>query len=204
MQFSMVVEDRRCGVSYAGHMNRIREIRESVHLTQEELADLVGTTGNTISRLELGEQQLTQHWMQLLSEKLGCRPADLIANVVLLETEGEVVDEPQNPIAARAMAAKSMHIYRVTGRSVAEAEGGPKPGDIITVDQSKEAIAALKGMDIVLVTIGKKRSLALRQFIPPNKLITNRDGADINIRLGDPTVLPEIIGVVVGVSDQTA
>jgi transcriptional regulator with XRE-family HTH domain len=64
-------------------MNRIKEIREKANLTQEALAELVGTTGNTISRLELGEQQLTQHWMEVLSDKLDCNPADFISRLAI-------------------------------------------------------------------------------------------------------------------------
>jgi transcriptional regulator with XRE-family HTH domain len=40
-------------------MNRIAEIRERAGLIQEQIAELVGTTGDTISRLETGKTKLT-------------------------------------------------------------------------------------------------------------------------------------------------
>jgi transcriptional regulator with XRE-family HTH domain len=60
--------------------NRIAEWRRAAGLTQEELAERVGTTGNSISRLERGETRLNTEWMERLSKALGCEPRDLIAN----------------------------------------------------------------------------------------------------------------------------
>jgi transcriptional regulator with XRE-family HTH domain len=41
-------------------MNRIREIRDAAVLTQEQLAERVGTTANSIWRLERGHTKFTQ------------------------------------------------------------------------------------------------------------------------------------------------
>jgi transcriptional regulator with XRE-family HTH domain len=174
-------------------MNRIKELRERATLTQEALADLVGTTANHIWRLESGATKLTQEWMERLSEVLNCHPADLIANVVAAEVAVEVEPMESSPVVA-AIASRGLRVYRVTERSVVNL--GIGPGDVITVDESPEAVANPKGLDVVLVEIGPERKRALRQFVPPSMLVTNRGGANLAIDLSDPTVNPTIVGVV--------
>jgi hypothetical protein len=51
-------------------------------------------------------------------------------------------------------------------------------------------------LDVVLVEIGKKRNRVLRQFVPPDLLVTNRSGANSAVKLLDPTLEPIIVGVV--------
>jgi len=63
-----------------GKKNRIAERRRAVGLTQVKLAELLGTTGNSISRLENGDTRLNLEWMERIAKVLGCEPADLIAN----------------------------------------------------------------------------------------------------------------------------
>lgn len=58
--------------------NRIRELREGLGLSQERLAERVGTSGQQISRLENGERRLTQGWMRRVSAAIGCAPTDLL------------------------------------------------------------------------------------------------------------------------------
>jgi transcriptional regulator with XRE-family HTH domain len=58
--------------------NRIREIRERAGLTQEQLAERVGTTSQQISRLEKGQRGLDVPWMEKIAAALGERPAALI------------------------------------------------------------------------------------------------------------------------------
>lgn len=45
----------------------------------QQLADAVGTSTPTISRLETGKQQYTQGVLEALAKALGCQPADLIS-----------------------------------------------------------------------------------------------------------------------------
>jgi hypothetical protein len=82
--------------------------------------------------------------------------------VLLLQLDGEVVEVRQTPIIAKALAAKGVHIYRVTGRAVYDA--GVKPGDTISIDQSKEAIAAIKDWTWCLLRSqeAKPRAAAVR------------------------------------------
>lgn len=61
--------------------NRIREIREKQGLTQDQLAEMVGTTTQQISRLELGQRGLDVEWMERIAAALGKRPAALIDEI---------------------------------------------------------------------------------------------------------------------------
>ena len=60
--------------------NRIQHLRKQSGLSQQDLAERVGTTNQQISYLESGSRKLTQEWMLRLATGLGCGPADLIAN----------------------------------------------------------------------------------------------------------------------------
>ncbi len=193
MQRANVVEDVGGGGGYAPLvMNRIQEIREAAGLSREELAQKVGTTGNHIWRLEVGRTKLTVEWMTRLAEALSCTPADLIANVVLAEIVDEV--EEIEPGVTESIIAKhrGLRTYRVLARSIIDI--GIKPGDDIVVDES--AGVTPKALDVVLVEIGPARTKVLRQFVPPNKLITNRGGANLQITMDDPSVEPNILGVI--------
>jgi transcriptional regulator with XRE-family HTH domain len=65
--------------------NRITELRELASLTQEQLAERVGSSGNTISRLEMGKTRLSHDWMVRIARQLGCKPGDLIEDAALNE-----------------------------------------------------------------------------------------------------------------------
>lgn len=53
----------------------LREIRQSLGLTQEEVAAAVGATKGQISQLETGHTQFTESWIARLSAGLGIEPA---------------------------------------------------------------------------------------------------------------------------------
>jgi repressor LexA len=61
--------------------NRIRQMRESRKLSQQKLAELVGTSQPQINRLETGERGLDQSWLFKLAQALRCQPADLLPAV---------------------------------------------------------------------------------------------------------------------------
>ena len=172
-------------------MNRIREYREAAGLTQERLAEVLGTANNTIWRLETGRTRLTLWWMERLAKALGCKAGDLITNVTLSERGVEPVDDC--PIGA-VIARRGLRVYRVTETSVASAGYGP--GTTIVVDETEHAAAHPQNGDIVLVEIGEERTRVLRQFVRPSMVITNRRGANVVNNPDDPTVRPRIVGVV--------
>lgn len=177
-------------------MNRIRELRELRGLTIEELAELVGTSHQQISKLELNKRRLTVDWMQRLAKALNCSPAALIATATLASDQADI--EPhdlETPGLAAALASKNLKTYKVVGSSVAAA--GLVPGKIITVDESQAAIDAAPSGSIVVVEIPALGILVLRQLLLPGMLVTNQTGANLAVRLDDATIQPQIRGVVI-------
>jgi imidazoleglycerol-phosphate dehydratase len=59
-------------------MNNIRILRNKIGLSQQNLAQKIGTTGQQVGHLEAGRRKLTQDWMYRLSVGLECRPVDLL------------------------------------------------------------------------------------------------------------------------------
>ena len=57
---------------------RLRQLRREQALSQQELANLAGTTQETISRLERGHNAARGHTIRRLSEVLGVKPKELI------------------------------------------------------------------------------------------------------------------------------
>lgn len=58
---------------------RIREYRKRHGLTLQQLADKVGTTPQTVQRLETANMTVSMDWLGRFAEALGVRVADLIA-----------------------------------------------------------------------------------------------------------------------------
>ena len=65
---------------------RLREIRERKYLTQQELADLIGTTKANISRIERNLQRPYPSTIRRLAEALDVSPEELV------DWEGEKPD----------------------------------------------------------------------------------------------------------------
>ena len=57
---------------------RLRQLRREQALSQQELANLAGTTQETISRLERGHNAARGHTIRKLAEVLGVKPKELI------------------------------------------------------------------------------------------------------------------------------
>jgi transcriptional regulator with XRE-family HTH domain len=62
--------------SRANHF--IREWRKSKRLTQEKLAEMIGSTSGAISQLENGIINYTQPTLEAIAKALECRPGDLL------------------------------------------------------------------------------------------------------------------------------
>jgi transcriptional regulator with XRE-family HTH domain len=60
--------------------NRIRELREAAGLSQDALAEKLGTIRGTISKLEQGKMTLSQDWIMRISKVFRCDPGDIISN----------------------------------------------------------------------------------------------------------------------------
>lgn len=58
--------------------NHLKAWREFRQLTQQQLADAVGTTKAVISLLEAGERQLSSKWLRRLAPPLQTRPGFLL------------------------------------------------------------------------------------------------------------------------------
>lgn len=63
---------------YPKMTNKIKNARKEKNLTQAELAKKIGTTAQTVSRLEKGDLKLTVSRVQDIAEALGCDPSDLL------------------------------------------------------------------------------------------------------------------------------
>lgn len=59
--------------------SRIREIRKAKGLTLQEVADRIGTTAQTVGRLETGMRTLSIKWVNRIAEALDCDAAELLA-----------------------------------------------------------------------------------------------------------------------------
>ncbi len=57
---------------------KLREVRERRFLTQQELADMIGTTKANISRMETGQQRPRPSTVKRLAEALGVSPDELV------------------------------------------------------------------------------------------------------------------------------
>ena len=58
--------------------NYIRQWRKHRGLTQEQLAERIGTTHATVSRIERGLQDFTGEFLELAADALMCEPPDLL------------------------------------------------------------------------------------------------------------------------------
>src|SRR5262245_10881067 len=68
--------------------NRIRHFRRKQNFTLKDLADAVGTTPQTISRLETEVMTLSADWLERLAQALGVHPTELL----------EAPDRPDIPV----------------------------------------------------------------------------------------------------------
>lgn len=66
---------RKAAKKSSNHLRAWREYRE---MTQEELAEKVGTAGNVISLLESGDRNLSDKWLRRLAPALRTRPGFLL------------------------------------------------------------------------------------------------------------------------------
>ena len=100
--------------------NRIKQLRAELGLTQWQLAELVNATPQQISHLERSKRQLTQGWMNRLSEALRCRPADLLPQAPSRPATG--TDEAREAALLalfRALPAAEQDVFLKIGNAIA-------------------------------------------------------------------------------------
>lgn len=178
--------------------NRIRELRELAGLSMDELAERLGTSRQQVSKHELGLRRLTIQWLQRYAMALGVTPADIMAAPDLVDPRSEV--EPATiegmQQLSRIIASRGLTLYRVVKSRLTDI--GISDGAMLTVDSTAAAIAAAKAGDVVVVRLAGTEILLLRQYMPPNTLITHEPGLHNTLmRLDDRSVRIEIVGVVV-------
>jgi DNA-binding XRE family transcriptional regulator len=185
----------------------IQQCREEAGLTRPELAALLGTSETQVYRLEMFDsddpnnkntREPTWTWMLRIAEALGVLPADLVSNAA----GASLVDEVLAVTVAAPLASRSIHTYRVI-RTTLEEIPYVQPGEIIYVDESDAAIADKKSDDVLLVRMahadGKGKSVRmLWQFHAPAILMTNRRRSNLAIRLDDPRLQIDVLGIVLG------
>src|SRR5215217_3066555 len=79
---------------------RLRQLRREQALSQQELANLAGTTQETISRLERGHNAARGHTIRKLAEVLGVKPKELM-------------QEPEKPFEVGFSSGLSSYAVRV-------------------------------------------------------------------------------------------
>lgn len=80
-----------CDYAPVADRNYLRAWREHKELTQEELADLVGTTKAVISLLENEKRPLSSKWLRKFADALGTTPGRIL-DVDPNETSAEILD----------------------------------------------------------------------------------------------------------------
>ena len=153
--------------------NRVRELRDKLGWTQEELAKKINVKKETISKIELRTQSMTEAQALALSQAFGVRIDDLYEGAgTISATEDEVcpftpnVNSPASHVPLQS----NQYWYRIAQTHLDQL--GYMEGDELRVDIARKEPDSLK---IGNVVIAKNRvgSMILREFIPPSLLITN-------------------------------
>ena len=58
---------------------RLRELRKQRGMTLHQLAELIGTTPQTVQRLETATMRVSTDWLERFAKAFGVSPQDLIA-----------------------------------------------------------------------------------------------------------------------------
>lgn len=82
---------RTHAVHVPGMANRLKELRKARGLSQERLAQLVGTSRSQIVKLEREERRLARDWLERLAAVLDCHPGEIISEMDLTAEEAEAV-----------------------------------------------------------------------------------------------------------------
>lgn len=179
-------------------MNRIREIREGLGVSAEDLAEKLQTTATTIRRLETGKRQLTELWMRRIATALNVHPAELLDAAVLAEVCDDVCAESLPDLAhvISALKARKMGFYRVLTDVVSDA-GSPQ-GSLILADHDPESIGRAKTGDLVIAQVehDTHSALVLRVLVQPDLLVTNRSVSNVAMKMRGDGLRTRLVAVV--------
>lgn len=124
--------------------NRIKKYRQKANLTQQELADRLGTGKSMLIKLERGERPLSQSWLTRISIVLDCLPSDLldedVAIVGKIGAGGSVVfDDMGND---ERVARPPETVGTLVGLEVEGESMLPKfdPGDIVFISRDRDGV----------------------------------------------------------------
>lgn len=158
--------------------NRLKELREAAGLTQQQLAELVGTAGQQIGKLEKGERKLTLEWMERIGRALNRKPIELLPQGMALDLKEpdaaryEARSDPgyeQRVLGTLYPGHPNAMLYEV--RSSVLDLIGYRRWDLVVIDFSQQAVDAVAPRDVVLAAVvsdefGETERL-LRLYVPP-------------------------------------
>lgn len=176
----------------------IAELRQRAGLTQEELAERIGTHQPTVQRWEAGLRFPRGHFLQRLAEALGVRPADLISAVTAVEMANELI-QVDSPGINSALKSIGLSTWRVTADSLNRI--GVAPGSVVLVREIDGTLDDVNPGSIVVLEAPDGARL-IRQFLPPSLVTTNRAGTNIAIDLIDENPGLRVVAVVVSDQDR--
>lgn len=84
-------------------LNRIADLRTALGMTQQELAEKIGTDKSMVGRLEKGQRNLSPKWRVKIATALGVEPESLASGGVGVEVESKTArpaarfDLPEGP-----------------------------------------------------------------------------------------------------------
>jgi len=97
-----------------GKRNRIAEFRKRQGLSQEALADRLGTGRSTIVKLEHGTLRLKQDWMERLAKALHCKPYELLPDAPRVSSEEQELIDAYRRMAPGDRAVLRMLVDRMS------------------------------------------------------------------------------------------
>lgn len=144
------------------------------------------TSASTIDKIEKGKRRLTDVWIERFAAAFGVDNSEILIDRRPPASPGRHFAEDADPyrppdgslIAAAIATRENVVPWVVKTRVLSEL--GIMPGDVLLVDISASAVAALKPLDVVVAqvydpVILTRATTVIRQFVPPGQLITNSD-----------------------------
>lgn len=167
---------------------RIREFRKLRGLTLKELADKIGTTPQTVQRLETANMTVSTDWLEKIAAALRLEAADLIGSgsgrqIPLIGRIGEHGHVHRMPAGQPGLVHLEVPADDPVAARLDARIGNFEPGSILIANRLREAdLANAHGMDcLVALTSG---SILLRRLLQGAKqtwtLAPLDAGADIH------------------------